>query len=262
MTSPAAMPMTITPAKTSAEQQSTEQPSETFRARRGDKLVQPTLISFTPHADALDIIEAAVTASGRELGAARRPLDPDTAPDPRVEEWFNGSMTKTVRLVTKDVLDRMLDDVTNHVSFGSARNGVATAGTLPVTTYAGMPRYARVARVEFDGPNPADCLGMSIGVARDARHEILLIGDAGMSVGKLAAQGAHAACKLVDREGGNACTVLDNTSISMVTSEQAQQAIDAARAEDQPVVVITDNGLTEVEAGTLTAVVIPANIQL
>lgn len=262
MTSPAAMPMTIKATKKSAEQSSTEQPSETFRARRGDTLVQPTLISFTPRADALDIIEAAVTASGRELGAARRPLDPDATPDPRVEEWFNGSMTKTVRLVTKGVLDRMLDDVTNDVSFGSARNGVATAGTLPVTTYAQMPRYARMARVEFNGPNPAECLGMSIGVARNPRHHILLIGDAGMSVGKLAAQGAHAACKLVDREGGNAYAVLDDTSISIVTSEQAQKAIDEARTEDQPVVVITDNGLTEVEAGTLTAVVIPANIQI
>ena len=192
--------------------------------------VQPILVRVSPQASHEQVCVAVALASAGALRQARAGLFTEREIWNR---WCNGSYTKSVRVPRgPSHWDRALD-TSQHclIDLGP----VAAAAFEPVT-YPDMTEPIRKARVS--------------GLQRDtatgyldypqSRYTIWLADDLGMSTGKAAAQAAHAACAVASMEGP--------WSLRLAPSAQLADL-------DNPVAVIQDNGLTEIEPGSLTAVV-------
>lgn len=216
-------------------------------ASRSETLVQPILVRWGTDTSAIDMIAAAATASALSLMLESEKSDEQVAID---KEWFAGAMTKTVRRVSKpSVWDKLTDHTSDDYQlFIDVPHTVHNSGAVafPVMKYGELPPVIR--RAQVSGTDLAYFVG-DIALAYEENEgyspRVLLHGDLGMSAGKMAAQAAHAACVLTY---GTDLHPYDITYQIMSGDEMR------ARAETDPTVVIHDNGLTEIEAGSLTAI--------
>lgn len=198
-------------------------------------LVQSVVVWVPEGAGYLDVVAAAASASVLAFGAGSGPV---------WDEWLSGSFTKSVRKVKKaSLVDRAVRD--GAVRFDGRRGVLAAA--FPPMRYRELPRYVARARVQgWDVP----VVESSVGVGSPC---VLLGAQVGMSAGKGSAQAAHALmahARRVRGSGEDVGALVSSVSFELAPEDVFVQACAGAG------VVIRDNGLTEVEPGTVTACVV------
>lgn len=193
--------------------------------------VQPILVA--PTGSHLGVLNAVARASALVF--------PDDLSPWR--EWLADSFAKTVRRAT-------LAQLAAAEEAGGLRvatpDGAEAVALLP-SRYADLPRYVARARVQGltrPAPEPSWAPSGALQVAVRA--------DAGMSTGKAAAQAAHAAlAAVVALDPTTRRATAETTEVSWVDAATFEALLGHATA-----VSITDEGRTEVEPGTVTAVAV------
>ncbi|WP_251153697.1 hypothetical protein [Cellulosimicrobium sp. Marseille-Q4280] len=211
--------------------------------------VQPILV------DKNGTHEHTVAAAAHAAAQAYVEATPQTLP--AFDAWLDGPFTKTVRRAPAAWLDRARTELGGT---GVAYGGSA-AVALPPVRMSELPKIvakAQVAGTDFERTRPALPPAPPVGLA-----EIAVLNT--LTTGKAAAQAAHAlvAWVLDDRrpEAGADRLVPSHVSLAMLADPAGLRvrfvpAHELHSLEVPANVAIRDNGLTEVDPHTLTAVAV------
>lgn len=211
--------------------------------------VQPILV------DKNGTHEGTVAAAAHAAAQAYVEATPETMP--AFDAWLAGPFTKTVRRAPAAWLDRARDE---HGGTGIVYGGSA-AVALPPMRMTELPKIvakAQVAGTDFERTRPPLPTAPPVGLA-----EIAVLNT--LTTGKAAAQAAHAlvAWVLDDRrpEAGKGRLVPSHVSLTMLADPAGLRvrfvpAHELRSLEVPANVAIRDNGLTEVDPHTLTAVAV------
>ncbi|GAB2732975.1 aminoacyl-tRNA hydrolase [Nocardioides pakistanensis] len=169
--------------------------------------------------------------------------------------WLSGPFTKTVRRASYKDLAKVVDWCEEHrVPYEGVEYGDSAAFALPPMRYVDLPKP--VARLQVSGTD----LPRRPGVAHRADDEdswVTLHVDETLTTGKATAQDAHAMWAWVldwTRHAGP-WEIEKFFDVGWPTDLNLTTAASLARIADEPYTFpIRDNGLTEVDPGTLTAV--------
>ena len=192
----------------------------------------------SPH---LSVIAAAAIAAGR----AFLEVEPDS---PVWAEWLAGSFTKSVRRATKPAkIAKVENSVLPH---SSAEMDGARAFAFAPAPYSEWPKeLSRLQVSGLDLRHPSDPDGIMTGGETASKPSITLSKKISMTTGKAAAQAAHALVAWLSRvDGPTRDRWLEGLAVDVFIGD--------ADGVADPFVEIHDNGLTEIEPGTLTAVVL------
>lgn len=176
-------------------------------------------------------------------------------------EWLEGSFTKTVRRVSaKPSLIQKFNDDPDVLS--SVHVGDAIAWAYSPKPYEDFSKH--VSRLQVSGLDREKTgLELFSSIEEDSTVEsfsedlrapiVILDSDLGMSTGKSAAQAAHGLCRwLLQSDEKTRSKWIASPSIKLLFMESSEIPSNHPQA-----VSIRDNGLTEIEAGSLTVCVIP-----
>lgn len=182
-------------------------------------------IFVNPHQSRLGVIHDAALASMQAL----------TVPSENWDEWLATDYRKSVRALKRSQ-DADADPIVSIVCHSGT---LSAAATLPTRKEALTPALKRTQVTGWD--HKVDHLTSESPLSAVSGASTLLINDSlGMSTGKMAAQAAHAVMLFFIAE-----RVVPTFSI-ILTSEEILKEADGY--------TVTDNGLTEIPAGSLTAV--------
>lgn len=204
-----------------------------------DSLVQPIIVD--PSNTREKIIKDAAMASVLAYIEARD--SGKILEDTSWDQWLNGSYRKTVRkMPTMKAMKDLVED------YGYSSYGCAVAGG-PVA-YSAMPKQAKRSQVSGWDSRQDDS------TSEEERGSvpfvtIYLNSALSMSVGKSAAQAAHALMRLEII----APTSLTGCNVRVLEKDLSRDVRGEINEGENVRVVIVDNGLTEVEKGSLTAVI-------
>lgn len=222
-------------------------------------LVQPIAVLAGDH---FDTVGAVALASARMLATALASEDLDAASAARWQGWLSGSFTKSVRRVKKpQQLERLRSLGLSFVEQSAGADGLSgqalvTAIAFEPMEYDDFPRELRSLQVAgLQGT--VETLAFSHGPHDAAGPVVELNAAAQMSTGKAAAQAAHALCAWLLLQG-EATRLAWAAVPALGIATSSDFATDPAMHRGAPVppeqlLVIRDNGLTEVEPGTATA---------
>ena len=228
-------------------------------------LVQPIAVLAGDHFDTVGVV---ALASTRALATAN--ADPSLSPESaaRWQTWLGSSFTKSVRRVKKpSQLDKLRSLGLPFTEETTGADGLSgeqqvTALAFEPMEYDDFPRELRSLQVTgLQGTAQTFAFSRRSPWA-PAMPVIELNAEAEMSTGKAAAQAAHALCAwllLQDEKTQLAWAsvpALGITTASTFTSNPILVKNRPAKADD--IIVIQDNGLTEVAPGTATARVLIA----
>lgn len=164
-----------------------------------------------------------------------------------IADWLAGPFTKTVRRASYDQLIKVQDWArANNSAYADAAVNDSAAVALVPMTYEAMPKV--VARLQVSGTDLARQGAESV----DSLITVAVLDS--LSTGKATAQAAHAAWKYAletDSDRVRAALESDFVAVRFVAEEELADLAASANAY-----AIRDNGLTEVEAQTLTAVAV------
>lgn len=194
-----------------------------------------------------ETIAAVATASA--LAALTRGADPET---PSVwDTWLAGSFTKTVRRATRPAQIRKL--IEDETSVAVHRAGGAAAFAYAPMPYDEFPAHLRKLQVTgLDVDRSLDRWGLSwqSPTTPTGPHgleaQILISEQAAMTTGKTAAQVAHALVAWTQ-------LLTDDQKLAWIKSPVVRLIVDDIDHYDPArCITIRDNGLTEIEPGTVT----------
>lgn len=162
-------------------------------------------------------------------------------------EWLSGPFTKSVRRGSPDQLAKVVAWAQeSNLSYAEVSLGTSSAVALAPMRYEDLPKV--IAKLQVSGTNlPSNFLHpdllaskLQLGVSEE------------LTTGKAAAQAAHAMWQWALRLPDFPAVASLPARIQLLTSSELKAA-----AEAYPDLAVWDNGLTEVDPHTLTAVALP-----